>query len=127
MGTAFFPKISSKSGLTLVEVMLIVGFLAIVFLPLLQMMSQEFVVSSESEATLKASALAEKTIEEEKNLSYGNIVNVPKTAIANFPGFSKEINVTEPNPNLKEVQVIIYYPVKGVELPFTLNTMIVNL
>lgn len=107
--------------------MLIIAFLAIVFLPLLQMMSQEFVVSAESEATLRAASLAEKTVEEEKNLSFGNIVNVAKTPIPGFPGFYKEIDVTETNPNLKDVQVIIYYPVKDSELLFVLNTMIVNL
>jgi hypothetical protein len=54
-------------------------------------------------------------------------VNVAKTPIPGFPGFYKEIDVTETNPNLKDVQVIIYYPVKDSELLFVLNTMIVNL
>jgi Tfp pilus assembly protein PilV len=116
-----------KKGLTLIEVMLIIAFLSIIFPPILQMFSKGFMVSQESESTLTASSLAQKVIEEEKNLPYSNIASIPKTAIPGFTGFSKKVDVTEVSPNLKDITVTLYYPVENAELSMVLETLVANI
>jgi hypothetical protein len=116
----------TRKGLTLLEVMLVIAFLSIVFFPILEMFSKGFLISQESEATLKATSLAGKTIEEEKNLSYSNLINIPKSAISGFPGFSRQVTVSEEVSNLKDVTVTIYYPVGNSELTITLKTLVAN-
>ena len=119
--------IRKRKGLTLIEVMLIIAFLCIIFPPILEMFSKGFMVSQESESTLTASSLAQKVIEEEKNLSYGNIVSIPKTAIAGFASFSKQVDVNEVSSNLKDITVTLYYPVENGELNIVLETLVANI
>jgi Tfp pilus assembly protein PilV len=113
-------------GLTLMEVLLVVAFLAVVFVPLLQMFSQSFIASSEAELSLKASTLAEKFMEEEKTLSFSNMASEAKAAVPGVSGFEKEIIVSEPNVNLKDVEIRIFYTVANSELTMTLKTLIAN-
>ena len=122
-----FMAIRKRKGLTLIEVMLIIAFLCIIFPPILEMFSKGFMVSQESESTLTASSLAQKVIEEEKNLSYGNIVSIPKTAIAGFASFSKQVDVNEVSSNLKDITVTLYYPVENGELNIVLETLVANI
>ncbi len=90
------------------------------------MFSRGYLISSEAETTLKATSLAEKFMEEEKNLSWSNIASESKGAIGGYPGYSKEIIVAEPYDNVKEIEVKIYYTVGDSELDISLKTLVAN-
>ena len=115
-----------KRGLTLLEVLLIIGFLGVIFFPILEMFGRSFLLSSESETASRATSLAEKMMEEEKTISWASISSEAKSPISGYPGFNKEILVNEPNLNLKDLEVRIYYPVGGSELMISLKTLVAN-
>ncbi len=115
-----------RKGLTLLEVMLVIAFLGIVFFPMLEMFARGFLVSQESEETLRATSLAEKMIEQEKNVSFSNIVDVPLSPIPGFQGYSGQVTVSEEVSNLKSITVTVRYPVGNSELTISLKTLVAN-
>ena len=116
----------NKKGLTLIEVLLVMAFMGVAFFPILQMFSQGYLISSESEVSLKAISLSEKVMEEEKNLAFASIVSIAKTPVSGNPDFSKEVVVTDPETDLKDIEVILYYTVGNSELSMRLKTLVAN-
>jgi type II secretory pathway pseudopilin PulG len=115
-----------RKGLTLIEVMLVIAFLSMALFPILQMFSRGYLISSESGAALAAISLAEKYMEGQKNLDYSSIVNEAKSPISGYPGFSREIIVSEPDDDLKDVEVKVYYTIGDSELEIGLKTLVAN-
>jgi len=90
------------------------------------MFSSSFLISAESESTLKAISLANRLMEEEKALSYSSIASIAKAVEPTNPTFSREIMVQTVAENLKMVEVVIYYPVGESELSLSLKTLVAN-
>lgn len=116
-----------RSGLTLIEVLLIITFLGIAFFPILEMFSRGFLISSESEADLKATSLVQRLMEEQKGLSFSALQSQPKAQVPGNPDYSQEVIVTEPAVNLRQVETIVYYQVGPSELNISLKTLVANL
>ncbi len=116
----------SSKGFTLIEVLLVIIILAIVFFPILRMFSQGIVASSEAEGTITATFLSSSKMEGIKNTSFVNIVSESRAPIPDFPKFQREVIVTEPHPNLKDVQIKVYFPIRGEEINVSLQTLVAN-
>lgn len=69
-----------------------------------------------NEAELVALSLVQEKAEEIRNADYSSIVTEAKAEVDGFPQFSREVAVTTPQANLKEVTITIYWFAKGDEL-----------
>ena len=116
-----------KNGFTLLEILLVLGIMALVFFPLLSMFSSGLLVSGEIEGTATALHLAQQKLEAIKNLPFDSVSSEAKTAVENFPGYEREVTVTSPQADLKDVAVKVYWTVRGSELNVTLQTLVANL
>ena len=107
--------------------MLIIILLVAVFFPLLQMLSGGLIVSDEVKGTNTAMTLAQQKIESLKNTDFASIANETKTPIASYPAYSRQVLVSSPQTNLKDVQVIVYWrPDTGSETSVSIETFISN-
>jgi Tfp pilus assembly protein PilV len=101
-------KYHGKSkGYTLMEVLLVVLVLVLAFFPLLQMLMTGIIVSADAENKNTAVALAQKRLEELKFGTYDSVSNEALTSVTSYPAFFRQVNVTTPDANLKDVKVTI--------------------
>lgn len=98
---------AKPGGFTLLEVLLVMIILAAVFFPLLQMLSSGLVASNEVKNTNTAVKLAQQKMEEIKNLPFASIASEPWTVISSYPAYSRQVVVSTPQNNLKDIQVVI--------------------
>jgi len=116
-----------SKGFTLLEVLLVIIILAAVFFPLLQMFSSGLLVSDEVRGTNTAIILAQQKMEEIRNTAFFSISSETKTIISSFPAYSRQVNVSVPQNNLKDVQVIVFWhPGEGSETSVSIETFISN-
>jgi prepilin-type N-terminal cleavage/methylation domain-containing protein len=103
----------SKRGFTLLELLLTVIIIVSALFPLLQILSKAILASAGTESEITALNLAQSRMEDLRNLAYGNISSETKASVAAFPNFKREVMVTTPRPNLKNVKVIVYWTLGG--------------
>ena len=115
-----------KSGFTLLEVLVAVILLAAGFIAILEATSTGFFSAAENENDLVATNLAQEKIEEERNRSFANVINEVKAPVSGFTAFQREVQVTTPQANLKQVTVIVYWNSKSTELNVSLVTNVSN-
>lgn len=75
---------------------------------------------------LVANNLAQEKMEEVRNKTYSSIANEAKAAVTGFPVFQREVVVTTPQSNLKQVHVNVYWFNKSSELSTSLVTYVSN-
>ncbi len=81
--------------------------------------------STDGETTMTATFLAQRRMEELRNVAYGSLANESKTAISSpsgFSQFSRAVTITTPYTNLKQVVVTIYWNEAGGETSLSLQT-----
>lgn len=81
--------------------------------------------SVDGEHTLIATRLAQRRLEELRNLAYANLASEVKATIttpSGFSRFSREVVVTTPQPNLKQVVVRVLWSGTGGETHVALQT-----
>ncbi len=116
-----------SKAFTLLEVLLVMIILIAVFFPLLQMLSRGLVASDEVKGTNTAVIVAQKKMEEIKNTAFASISSETKTTVSSYPAYSRQVNVTTPQTNLKDVQVIVYWrPGSGQEMRVSIESFISN-
>lgn len=116
-----------SKAFTLLEVFLVIIILVTVFFPLLQMLSRGLVVGDEVKGTNTAVIIAQKRMEELKNTAFASISGETKTTVASYPAYSRQVNVTTPQANLKDVLVIVYWkPGSGQEMSISIESFISN-
>ncbi len=90
--------------------------------------STGLISSVDPEMTGIAMALAEKRIEEIRNLNFDTgIIPEAKAVVTDVPGitgFQRSVDVTTPNTDLKQVTVSVYWSYKGSETTTSLITYI---
>jgi len=106
MRSKALPRVSSR-GFTLLEVLLVMIMLVAVFFPLLQMLSSGLVASTEARNTNTAVKLAQQKMEEIKNTPFASIASEPWTVISSYPAYSRQVVVSTPQNNFKDIQVLI--------------------
>ena len=122
----FYRKIRNKEGgFTLLEVMLAILLLGTGFAVLLQVVSTGLSASGVNENEIIAVNLAQEKIEELKNTLYASITDeTPPVAVTGFPAFTREVLVTTPQANLKEITVKVYWYVKSTQTNLTMVTYV---
>lgn len=111
----------------MMEVIMVMLFLAAVLIPLLQVFSSGLLVSSEVKDSNTAIILAQKKMEELRNTTYDLITDEAKTAVPSFPAYSSQVIVNTPNANLKDVKVVVrWFGGEGSETGVSLETLISN-
>lgn len=114
-------------GFTLLEVLLTLLLFTAGFVTLSLAVSQGLFVSGDSEASLVATSLAREKMEEIRGRSYSNIVNETKAPVSGFSPYRREVVVSTPMTNLKQVTVKVYWFNKDDELSVSLVTYVSNL
>ena len=80
----------------------------------------------ENESGLTALNLAQEKMEELRDKTYANVVNESKAAVTGFTAFQREVVVTTPQSNLKQVSVNVYWYSKSNEANVGLVTYVSN-
>lgn len=113
-------------GFTLLEVLLAVILLTVSFLVLTEGLTLGLVAASDSESMLIATHLAQEKLEEIRNRSYGAIASETKAPVSGYSAFEREVTVTLPQANLKQVSVDVTWLHKTDELKVNLVTYVSN-
>lgn len=113
-----------KSGFSLLEVLLAILLFTVGFVAIARVFSTGLFAESDTEKVLIATDLAQERIEYFRNLSYNNIVDEPQAPVPGFPLFSRQVDISDPRPGLREVEVIVYYPTKPGENSISLFTYV---
>ena len=114
----------TQKGFTLLEVLIAVVLFTTGVVAVTGLFGAGLVNSSDAENTAVAMNLAQKRIEEIRNISYESIVNEAKADVSGFSGFQREVAVTEPLTDLKKVTVSVYWTFKSNEVSVPLVTYI---
>ncbi len=116
-------------GFTLLEILLALVLFTIGVISVLWLFSSVLVGSSDAENTTIAINLAQRRMEEIRNLAFSDIVAEAKTTVTGFPNFQREVEIDDPAgtpsiADLKEVTVTVYWTSKGGEVSESLVTYI---
>ena len=101
-------------GFTLLELLLAVTLLAVGTVGVMTLMHQGQMGTAEGESVLTATYLAQRRLEELKNVSYASVANEARTSVsdpAGYTRFDREVTVTTPYTNLKQIVVTVYWDV----------------
>lgn len=120
-------KPKQKRGLTLISSLILIVLVAIALVPLLRALSISLFVSGETESNIMALNLAQGKLEEIRSFPYENISSEAKSQVPNYPSFQREVIVNTPQPNLKDITVIVYWDLSGgVEQSVSFETYAAN-
>jgi len=109
------------------EVLLVIILLVAAFIPLLQVFSSGLLVSNEVKGSNTAVILAQQKLGEIKNISFSAITNEAKAVISTYPAYQRQVIVTTPSTNLKDIMIIVYWkPGEGHETSVSIETFISN-
>ena len=81
--------------------------------------------ATEGENLVTATYLAERRLEELRNVAYANLANEAKASVSSPSGysrFSRQVTVTTPYANLKQIVVTVYWNAPGGETNVSLQT-----
>jgi Tfp pilus assembly protein PilV len=106
-------KPKQKRGLTLISSLILIVLVAIALIPLLRALSISLFVSGEIESNIIALNLAQGKLEEIRSLPYENISSEAKSQVPKYPRFQREVIVTTPQTNLKDIEVVVYWDLSG--------------
>ena len=120
-------KYRTQSGFTLLEVLLTVVLIVVGFAFISQAIGQSLFAGSENENVLVATFLAQNKMEELRNTSYAGVANQAKVVVSGYSVFQREVVVTTPQTDLKQVSVNVYWFSKASELNISLVTYVSNI
>lgn len=116
---------STRAGFTLIEVMLAIVFFAVATVAALQLFRDSQAAVAEGESVVIATGLAQGRLEELRNTSYGRLASEANAAVADpagFARFSREVVVTTPYTNLKQIAVTVSWAAPGGAASVSLQT-----
>lgn len=114
----------SHRGFALLELLLTILLLTSGLVALFEAMSIGIFAAGDNENSLVALDLAAEKMEEIKSASYAGIAAEAKAQVSGFPVFQRDVAVTTPQTNLKEVTVTVYWNTKSDELNVSLVTYV---
>ena len=118
-------RLPRRAGFTLLEMMLAMALMAIGVLGGMELLHRAEIASGDGENVLIATYLAHARLEELRNVAYASLANEAKAAIASPSGygrFSRQVTVTTPYVNLKQVVATVYWNGSGGETSVSLQT-----
>ena len=109
----------------MLEVLLAVALLAGGVVALMELFQMAQAGSTDAESALTATHLAQRRLEELRNVAYANLTDETKAEVSSPSGFSqfkREVKVTTPYTNLKQVVVNVYWTTTNGETSVSLQT-----
>ena len=119
-------QVFNRRGFSLLEILIALVLFTVGFVAILGIFSRAILSSSDAEKTVVATNLAQKKMEEMRNLAYADIASEAKAAVSGFTSFQREVTITEPQTDLKQVVVTAYWTFKGDEISVPVQTYISN-
>lgn len=120
-------RVKSLTGFTLIEFLIVIVLFSAGAVVLLQIFSMGLVGGLGNENTLIATALAQDKMESIRNSQYNSISDEAKAPVTDYPFFQREVVVTEPQANLKQITVNIYWTEKTGEMTISFVTYVSNI
>jgi type II secretory pathway pseudopilin PulG len=117
----------SPPGFALLEFILALILLGTVLVTLLSALQSGLGAASDHESILVATRLAGEKIEEARNKSYSAVSSESRAAVSGYSPFEREVEVTTPQTDLKQVTVRVYWASGGDELQVSLVTYVSNI
>ena len=116
---------SSIKAFSLLEILIAIMIFTVGTLSIMGLFNMGLFGSLDAENTSTALALSRRRLEEIRNLNFTTgIVNESKAAVIGFTGFQREVIVTQPQTDLKQVTVTTYWTAKANEVGTSLVTYI---
>ena len=122
--------IRTPRGFTLLELMLALVLFASGTVALVELLRQTEVGRTDGENILLATHLAQRRLEELRQTAYSSVSDESKASVSSpsgFTRFSRQVAVTTPYTNLKQVVVTVYWNAPGGETNVSLQTYRANL
>ena len=112
-------------GFTLLEILIALIILTVGIVAIVGLFSSGLAGSVDVENMAIAMNLAQRRMEEINNLDFDTgIVSETKAVVSGFSNFQREVVVSEPETDLKQVTVNVYWSYKGDEITVPLVTYI---
>lgn len=122
------PKPSfAAAGFTLLEVLLALVLLTTAILSLSEAFSGGLFLGSQNENDLVALSLAREKMETIRNTAYSSVADETKAVVTGFPAYQREVVVTTPQTDLKQVAVNVTWDDRSTELSTSLVTYVSNI
>ena len=118
-----------KKGFTLLEILIALIIITLGTVVIVGLFNTGLISSLDAEKTTIAINLAQRRMEEIRNLGFANIADEAKAGVSGFAGFQREVEVNDPagvptTDDLKEITVTVYWTYKGDEVNVSLMTYI---
>ena len=123
---------NTKKGFTLLEILLTLVLFSVGVVGIAGLFSYTLDSSLDAEYTEIATNLAQARAEEVRNIAYDDIADEAKAQVSvigytlppEFQAFQRQVGVTEPLTDLKQVTVTVYWQFKGKEVSEQLVTYV---
>ena len=116
-----------KQGFTLIELLIAIILASCGLMVLMHLMGVAIFADSNIEYRLTALNLSNEKIEELINVDYSLVTSVTESSISGFSWVDdRVVTVSEPNTNLKDVQVGVRWTQKGGQQSVYVRTYIAN-
>ncbi len=116
---------SSIKAFSLLEILIAIMIFTVGIVSVIGLFNMGLFGDVDVENTFTALALTQRRLEEIRNLDFTTgIVNETKAAVTGFTGFQREVIVTQPQTDLKQVMVTTYWTAKANEVGTSLVTYI---
>ncbi|PIQ89083.1 MAG: hypothetical protein COV72_04630 [Candidatus Omnitrophica bacterium CG11_big_fil_rev_8_21_14_0_20_42_13] len=103
-------------GISLLEVIIVLIIFTVGVIAVVGIFGIGLAGSIDSENTIISMNLAQKRMEEIRNLDFDTgIINEAKAAVAGFAGFQRQVEVEAPQAGLKQITVTVFWSYKGAE------------
>jgi prepilin-type N-terminal cleavage/methylation domain-containing protein len=106
----------SKGGFSLLELMLAMALFAVCTVAVMELLHTANAGSLDGENTLIATYLAQRRLEELRNVGYGALADEARAAVSSpsgFGQFDRQVTVTTPYTNLRQIVVTVSWDAPG--------------
>ena len=114
-----------RTGFTLLEMMLALVLFTVGTLAGMALIQRAYAGIADGENVLIATSLAQRRVEELRNTAYASLASEAKASVSSplgFTRFSREVTVTTPYTNLKQLVVKVYWDTPGGEADVSFQT-----
>lgn len=115
-----------QKGFTILEVLIAVLLAGVGIFAIMEAFNRGYFGVGEVEDYTLALSLAQEKMEEIQGTAFASISNEVKAPVSGFSDFQREVAVTTPHTDLKQVQVIAYWSIPNGENNVSLQTYVVN-
>lgn len=114
------PARKKSIGFSLFELLLAIVLLSIGLVALVNAFSTGLLETSEAKHFAVAKNLAEEKLEQIRNISYAAVVSEARSFVSGFVDYERQLQVSQAQAGLKQVQIDVFWQAKGGEVSISL-------